>query len=470
MPEAFDAEALHARGVELHRTGQHADACRLIEQAILLDPSKVRYRNNLGVVRRAMRDYDGAAAAFEAALTIDPANSGCFANLGRTLFDRRRFEEAAAMFRKALLYDPEDNEARHDLARALLPLGDTRTALDLLRRIVAADMSRADHVNSFGVALSLDGDLNGARAAFLHALSLRPDYAEAHVNLAHLLMLEGDYERGFAEHEWRLRGADYTRAYAGPRWRGEPLAGRRILLWAEQGLGDTIQFLRYAPLVAGRGGRVILQCDASLHRLADRISGVSEVAAHVPENAYDVQSPLMSLPIVFEGTVPSDVSYLHAPPEMALSNAISGRRVGIVWAGNPRHARDRERSRALAEFAALARIQGVVLYSLQKGEAAAQCGAAGFPITDLGSGLADMNDTAAALEALDLLVTVDTSVAHLAGALGRPVWVLLPRVPDWRWGLRGETTRWYPTMRLFREDGEGWPALMARVAAALAGD
>ena len=465
MSGAGDAEALHAQGIELHRLGRHAEACGLIEQAVAIDPASIRYRNNLGVIRRALRDHAGAQAAFEAALLRAPGNAGLYANLGRTLFDQRRFDEAAGMLRKALLYDPADRDAQHDLARALLPLGELAAALDLLRRLVASDTGRTEWVNSFGVALALDGDREGARAAFEHALQLDPDYAEAHVNRAHLLLLEGDLAEGLREHEWRLQGPEYTRHYAGPRWQGEPLHGRRILLWAEQGLGDALQFLRYAPLVAGRGGRVTVQCGAALHRLAAGVSGVSAVAEHVPDDGYDVQIPLMSLPLVFDGVLEASVPYLPVPPSSPLPGT-AARRVGIVWAGNPRHSRDRERSRPLAEFSPLAAVPDLALYSLQKGSAAAQ--SATFPLIDLGPSLADMYDTAAALAALDLLIAVDTSVAHLAGALGRPVWVLLPRMPDWRWGLEADTTRWYRTMRLFREDGMGWPALFSRVAQALA--
>ncbi|MGE4219043.1 MAG: tetratricopeptide repeat protein, partial [Alphaproteobacteria bacterium] len=453
MSGSAEAEALHAQGIESHRLGRHAEACDLIERAVALDPDSIRYRNNLGVVRRALRDHDGACSAFEDALLRDPTNAGLYANLGRTLFDQRRFDEAAGMLRKALLYDPADREAQHDLARALLPLGELNAALDLLRRLVASDTGRTEWVNSFGVALVLAGDREGGRAAFEHVLALDPDYAEAHVNLAHLLLLEGDLIEGFREHEWRLRGPDYTRRYTGPRWQGEPLLGRRILLWAEQGLGDALQFLRYAPMVAARGGRVTVQCGAALHRLAAGVPGVSAVAEHVPDDGYELQIPLMSLPLVFDAAPASQVPYLPVPEAMSLPGGAARRRVGLVWAGNPRHSRDRERSRALAEFAPLAGIPGVALYSLQKGPAAAQ--KAAFPVVDLGASLSDMYDTASALAALDLLIAVDTSVAHLAGALGRPVWLLLPHMPDWRWGLGTETTPWYPTMRLFREDGSG---------------
>jgi hypothetical protein len=294
-------------------------------------------------------------------------------------------------------------------------------------------------------------------------------------------LLKGDFERGLLHHEWRWHVRDLRmggRRMEKPAWRGEPLNGARILLHAEQGSGDTLQFLRYAPLVAARGGRVTIEVAAELKRLAMSLKGVEQVIGlgeALP--AFDQHCPLLSLPLAFGttmATIPGEIPYLAAPEPLlaewrARLAASAAPRVGLIWAGRPEHRRDRDRSIALAALAPLADT-GATFYSLQKGPAAAQAKGppAGMVLHDLGAALGDFADTAAAMSALDLVITVDTSPAHLAGAIGKPVWLLLTHAPDWRWFLEREDSPWYPTARLFRQTTRGdWAPVIARVAAEL---
>ena len=291
----------------------------------------------------------------------------------------------------------------------------------------------------------------------------------------------GRFEQGWPGYEWRWKCKEFGSLppFHPPLWDGSPLDGRTILVHAEQGLGDTLQFIRYAPLVHQRGGRVILVCQPPLIGLLTRSPGVERLVAQgeaLPD--YDVHVPLMSLPGLLGTTlesVPADVPYLDAEPQLVEAwrhrlGSYPGFKVGIVWQGNPKFRLDRRRSIPLAQFAPLARVPGVHLFSLQKGPGAEQLAAVTdrFPVTDLGRRLDDFMDTAAVLKNLDLVISVDTAIAHLAGALGIPVWVALPFVPDWRWLMDREDSPWYPTMRLFRQARPGqWEDVFQRIAEAL---
>jgi hypothetical protein len=314
--------------------------------------------------------------------------------------------------------------------------------------------------------------------AFEKAITLRADYALAHWNLGLILLSLGDFQRGWAEYEWRWRRPEYARHdhFKRPRWDGTQLGRRRILLHTEQGFGDVIQFIRFVPKVVERGGKVILACHSELRRLLSKIEGVQQwidPGETLPE--FDVHCPLMSLPKVFGTTVqtvPGQAPYLAAGAELAERwrervEGLPGRKVGLAWAGRPGHGNDRNRSIRLNQLEKLGIVAGVSFVSLQKGEAARQQ-TPGLTITDWTADLNDFADTAALIANLDLVIAVDTAVAHLAGALGKPVWVLLPFVPDWRWMLDREDSPWYPTMRLFRQPAIGdWETPISRIVEAL---
>jgi hypothetical protein len=325
-----------------------------------------------------------------------------------------------------------------------------------------------------GMTLKALNRIDDAVSAFQRSIALAPEFAEAHVALAECLFLRGDAAAAWPEYEWRWRTAGLaptTRAFTAPRWTGQgDLQGKTILIHAEQGFGDTIQFVRYAPVLAARGAKVVLEAPASLCALLSRLSGVSQVLVRgEPLPAVDAYCPLMSLPPLL-GEPASHTTYLAADPARTaywrkkLDRGAS-RRVGLAWSGRATHANDANRSIPLAAFAPILKqdAQFIGLQTeLRPDDAAA---ASKVNVRNFGDALTDFAETAALITALDLVATVDTAVAHLAGALGKPVWILLPHAPDWRWGLTGATTHWYPAARLYRQPSRAdWRSVIARVA------
>jgi Flp pilus assembly protein TadD len=446
-PPQDQAEALVREALAHGAAGRGDEAERLLYRALALAPASAEIHNNLGNALRAAGKLEGAIAAYRSALALAPGLA----------------------------------EAQFNLGLALLKNGDAAGATRCFRDAIAARPGFADAYLNLGFLLEEAGDSAGAIDAYRGAVALDPGAVEPHVNLGMQLLLEGRYAEGWREYEWRLRYPEYggaDLAALGKRWDGGALEGRAVLLDAEQGYGDALQFLRYAPLVAERGGKVIVRCAPELAAVAASAPGVSAVVERgAPLAAFDAYCPLPSLPLVFGTTlesIPAQVPYLHADPAKAaqwkarLAAGGNGLRVGLVWASQSQHRTAAAKSLALAELAPLAGIPGLRLYSLQKGEAARQ--AAGMRIEDLGSELADFSDTAAVAENLDLVISVDTAVAHLAGALGRPTWTLLKRAPDWRWLLAREDSPWYPTMRLFRQKtAADWRPVVNEVSAALRG-
>lgn len=468
LPDHTDA-LFHLAGVLL-RLDRPAEALEAADRAHALDPQSAHFLNARGQILVRLKRFDEAETAFVAALARDPRDPDAYANLGALQFEAGRYEEAEFTLRKALIYHPNHRGAATNLGRSLLRLHRPEEAIALFHALIEIQQDDANAIVNLGIGATLTGDLNSAREAFERALAIAPANVEAHVNYAHILLLQGELDAGFREHEWRLRRPGYRdfSGFISPLWKGEDLAGKTILLWAEQGLGDAIQFIRYAPLVAARGARVIVECNPVLHRLVATMNGVAELVSQGEATGYDFHVPMMSVPLRFGPDAGmQDVPYLPLPPAIDLGRG-AGLRVGLVWAGNPQHARDRERSRPLVEFASLAAARpDARFYALQKGEAAQQAAPRGMSLIHMGDRLHDFADTAAVMAALDLVITIDSAPAHLAGALGIPVWVLLSRLPDWRWGLEPEeTTHWYPTMRLFRER-MGWDDVFGRVAEAL---
>jgi hypothetical protein len=347
-------------------------------------------------------------------------------------------------------------------------------ALDLRRDDVAAQVK-------LGRALQDLGRLEEAVAWYDRALALEPDYADAHVAKAINLLLRGDYASGWRSYEWRWRMEGFSslkRNFPQPQWRGEPLNGRRILLHGEQGVGDCLQFLRYVPRVQAAGGVVILEIQPRLKRICALLPGVAElIALGEPVPEVDLHCPLMSLPLAC-GTdlqsIPGEVPYLSVPREAqekarSLAWPTDRLRVGLAWAGSEKHLKDRFRSLPFAMLAPLLALEDVHFFSLQLGTAAKELLAEDARITDLAPETVDMADTAAQIAQLDLVISVDTSVAHITGALGKPVWVLLAHCADWRWLTDREDSPWYPTARLFRQRVAGdWGEVIGRVGTEVA--
>lgn len=477
-----DDAVLHLIGLTAYAAGEHARSLRLIERAIRIRES-AEYHSNRGLALQSLGRLDEAIEAFRTSIRLDPAIAESHYNLGTVLDDVGRCDEAAAAYQSALMLRPTYANAHFNLGQTLSRLGRMDEAEAAYRAAVDLMPALADARTNLGNLLMRRGLVAQAAASYQAAVDVAPDDPRAHWNLSLALLMSGDFERGWEEYDWRLRGGDPASArrdFTQPMWAGEPLQGKTILLHAEQGLGDALHFVRYAPAVAQRGARVVLEVHRPLLRLLDGLPGVARVVARgEPLPAFDVHCPLLSLPRVFGTTldsVPAAAPYVVPPAEAmqawkARLGPRKGLSVGVVWAGNPKHTNDVNRSLRLAALLPLLDVPGVQAFSLQKdlrpGDSDALA-ALGARMVDLGPLLDDFVDTAAVLANLDLLVTVDTSVAHLAGALGRPAWVLLPFVPDWRWMLDRPDTPWYPTMRLFRQPGpDDWDGAVGQLLHAL---
>ena len=513
FPDQFDA--LHLLGLARLQGGKAGEALRLITAALKIAPQSADAHANLGLALGALKRPADALASFEKALALAPDHLEAQVNRGNVLIDLGRNEEALACFDQvlareprhlpalvnrgnaltalgradeaiadydaALALDPADPRALFNRANALLRLGRTAESLAGFDRLLAFAPQHAEGAMTRGLALQTLGRHQDALASYNQAIALRKDYADAHVNAALARLTLGD-AGGFAEYEWRGKRAGIAhRSYGKPLWLGEyPLGRKTILLHAEQGLGDTIQFVRYAPLLARAGAKVVLEVQGELRSLLGAVEGVTAVVARgEPLPAFDVHCPLGSLPLAFKtgpGRVPAEIPYLRASEESVAKwrprlEALAGKRVALAWAGNPSHINDRNRSIALTRLAPLLSTPGVTFIGLQRElrDADRDVRLEGANFLQFGSELADFSDSSAIVSLCDLVVSVDTSVAHLAAAMGRPTWILVPFWPDWRWGLSGETSSWYPQARLFRQATDGdWDSVIARVKAEIA--
>jgi hypothetical protein len=425
-----------------------------------------------------------AEALYRQHLERYPRDAMAHVHHGIALRRLGRLEEAASAYGEALRLDPANAMAHNNLGNLQATAGDNAAAVVSFRAALERNPNLVEAYNNLGSALTQAVRPTEAFAAFRNAIALRADYPDPHFNLGVALLLSGQLAEGWREYEWRWRVPAFERAvrrFPQRQWSGEALSGARLLLHAEQGLGDTLQFCRYVPLIAADTA-IILEVQKPLTRLMASLPGGARIVVAgetLPE--FDVHCPLMSLPMAFGtdlATIPRGVPYLAAAPEAAAIwrrrvEALRGLRVGLAWAGDPRpdrpaaHAVDRRRSLALAALAPLATVSGVSWISLQKGAAAAQAAVppTGMMLHDWTGELRDFADTAALIEALDLVVTVDTAVVHLAGALGKPVWLLNRFDTCWRWLTSREDSPWYPTLRLYRQEAPGeWAQVIERVA------
>jgi hypothetical protein len=398
-------------------------------------------------------------------------------NLAAVFEDQGRLEEAADGLQRLLRMKPDYVQALSNLGSVLKKLGRLTEARRCLEKALELKPDFSEAHNNLGAVLEQMGCWEGAASRYQTALRWQPDLVEAHMNLSMLWLLTGEFERGWKEHEWRWKKKGTApRACGRPLWDGAPLEGRTILLQAEQGLGDTLQFIRYAAVVKQHGGRVVFECPARLAPLLRTVPGVDRlIDPGDPPPQCDVYAPLLSLPRILRTTlasIPCQVPYLAVDGGLVeawrtrIGECAGRRKIGLVWGGNPSNKNDRNRSVPLRQFAPLAIAPRLALFSLQRGPQAAELRSAppGLEIADLEESAGQVTDTAAAILCLDLVITVDTMAAHLAGALGRPVWLLLPFAPDYRWLLGREDSPWYPTMRLFRQPSPGdWLAVIRRV-------
>jgi tetratricopeptide (TPR) repeat protein len=477
------AVAHQGLGCVLLDQGRHAEAAASCEQALRHRADFAEAYNTLGLALAWQGKTDAALVSYQRAVGLRPDYAEALMNLGHALGELGRLDEAVETLQKALGLCPGAAGALSNLGTVYLYQGKLERALACCREAVQLHPDNCSAHTSLGLVLSELGEQDEALASHEQALRLRPEDPHAHRNRSLVRLLQGDLERGWAEYEWRWRCGDLQLGYDPQRqWDGSPLEGRTLLLHAEQGLGDTLHFIRYAPLLAKRGARVLVVCQARLVRLLAGCPGIDQVLAHGdPLPPFDVYAPLLSVPRLCGTTwasIPADVPYLWADPGLVEQwrqelAARPGFKIGINWQGNPKFRLDKLRSIPLKAFAPLAEVPGVQLVSLQHG-AAAELGvvASQWPVTDLGGHLDETTgafmDTAAVMKNLDLVVTPDTVLGHLAGALGVPVWAALAKVPDWRWMLEREDTPWYPTMRLFRQEQRGeWESVFRRMAQAV---
>jgi len=472
--------ALLNRAQVLQQLGRTREALASFDLALALAPGSADAYNLRGNAHYTLKSFAAALADYDRAAALKPDAAPLHNNRGNALRELSRHEEALAAFGRAIALKPDYAEAHNNRGNALLGLNLVAEALADYDRALALKPDFADALVNRGNALHYLGRGREAIASFDAAIALSPQLAEAHWNKALTLLALGDFARGFAEYEWRWRRDSElkSRSFAQPQWQGEDIAGKTVLLHAEQGFGDTIQMIRYLPLVAARGARVVLEIPDDLRPLI----GGTGVAATVRRGdalpPFDLHCPLMSLPLAFGttlDTIPASVPYLSAPAERiaawrARLADLTPPRVGLVWSGKPTHKNDHNRSIALTQLAPLLQTAGVTFVSLQtEYRDADRTALATAPLVRLDDALADFADTAAAIAALDLVIAVDTAVAHLAGAMGIPLWLLLPAIGDWRW-LEGRTNSpWYPSARLFRQPQIGdWPGALANVARELA--
>jgi Flp pilus assembly protein TadD len=450
-----------------YRAGQLEAAERYIRRALGGFSGNPAFHNNLNLICRQQGRLDEAVACCQRALELDPNSPELHNNLGIALKERGDLEPAAASFERALDQKPAYADAHYNLANTLVKLHRLDQADREYRRAIRLAPLDCEAHNNLGTLLQLQGRLDEAMACYNAALNRPGESAEAHRNRALLRLLLGNFAEGWPEYEWRWRmpGVKLPSARQS-RWEGQPLADKTVLLLAEQGIGDTIQFIRYAALVKGVGARVVVDCPPMLHALFRHTPGIDRLVAGDtgPETA-DYQVPLLSLPGAFGtrlDTIPAAIPYVFAEPERIAhwQRKLADRpgfKVGIAWQGNPDFTTDYYRSMPLTAFAPLAVCPNIKLFSLQKGHGREQLAAVAdrFEIVDLGSALDDEGhafvDTAAVMMNLDLVITSDTATAHLAGALGVNVWVALHRTPNWRWLVARSDSPWYPTARLFRQ-------------------
>jgi tetratricopeptide (TPR) repeat protein len=497
-----DATLHYALGAALAAGGRRREAKAAYREALRLRPVFPEVLLNLGNVHYDEGAFAAAAVCCRKAVAQRPAYAKAWCNLGNALQMLGGLREATGCYDRTLAMDPTIVAAQHNLGNAWMARRDFARAEESFRRALSMDEQRAEHHNSLGNALFQQRRDAEAEACYRRALERAPGYAAAHTNLANALMRrgnhdemirhyeraleldpksagghynlalahlrEGRYDEGWQHHEsrWDFRELKLRRRrFAQPQWKGETLRGETILLHAEQGLGDTLQFVRYALLVAERGGNVVLEVQPRLQRLLRDLPGVNRVIARgetLPDFAW--HCPLMSLPLAFATTVdtiPRQIPYVRPDAKEVAAERRrwphNGLRVGICWAGNPQYRSDEQRSMPLRTLLPLVDVPGIAWFSLQMGPACGQMPGLRekFPLVDASSGARDFTETAALVATLALVISVDTSVAHLAGAMGRPVWVVLPHSSDWRWMEEREDSPWYPTARLFRQRTSG---------------
>ncbi|MDR4499745.1 MAG: tetratricopeptide repeat protein [Candidatus Scalindua sp.] len=453
-------------GSALQETGAFEEAVQRYQMARQISPDSEVIHNNLGTALKKLGKFSEAEESYRKAIALKPDYAEAYNNLGTVFLEQRKLQEAVSSYNLALELKPDFAMAYSNLGMVLRELGKFDDAIDSCKKALGIDPDCPESYNNLGASLQAANRLEEAIACYKQATSLNPDYALAHMNMSLALLLAGNFDDGWQEYEWRLRIRNHIPATLKKHmWDGSSLNGKSILIHTEQGFGDTIQFARYLPMVQVLGGKVILECQNELICLLRDFSGIDEFLEYTPTCKpaipFDVHLSLLSLPRIFGttlDTVPADIPYIKVDSQLVKkwSKRVGNNdnfKIGIVWAGSSKNINNMNRSCSLADFAILAEIPGITFYTLQKGPASGEAANSpeGMEIINLEKELEDFADTAAVIANLDLVISVDTAVVHLAGAMGKPVWNLLTFAPSWRWLQKRDDSPWYPTMRLFRQ-------------------
>ncbi len=472
------AEALHAAASH-YQSGNASEAQRLCREILSVEPRNAKAHYYLGLALRSLGQSDEAVACYRQALAIQGDYADAHFSLGVALQHQGDWAAAADSYRDAIRARPDFFEAYNNLGTLHRLQNQLEQAVECYSRALEFRPDFAEALNNLGNVFKAQGRFTEAWVCYDQAQRMQPENAKAHYNRGLMLLSVGRMAEGWPEYEWRWNCSDFPqRAFTQPRWNGEPLEGRVLLVHAEQGLGDVLQFIRYVPLLARCGGRVVVEIPAALHPLLHE-SGIQDLIARgAALPAFDLHAPLLSLPGILGRhleDIPDRVPYLTARPSLienwrGVVRGTPGLKVGIAWQGSATYGGDRFRSIPLTQFKPLAQAS-VELISLQKGPGSEQLAAiaGSFSVRDFGDDLDTAHgpfmDTAAIIGNLDLVVTSDTAVAHLAGALAVPTWVALPLAADWRWMRDRDDTPWYPHMRLFRQSHfDDWPPVFHRMA------
>jgi tetratricopeptide (TPR) repeat protein len=459
------ADAYYNLGNVLKAQLKPDEAVDSFKKAVKLKPDYAMAHCNLGSALQELGKIDEAIASYKIATTLKPDYAMAYCNLGTAFQELGKIDEAITIYKKALSFKPDFVMAYCNLGSAFQEKGLLNEAKTCNKKAIALNPDYAMAYSNLGSIMQEFGNIDKAIENYDQAIALNPDEPTAHKNKSIALLLKENFAEGWPEYEWRLQTRAHSlRHFMKPKWDGSLLNGKTILVHAEQGFGDTIQFVRYLPMVKAQGGHVILECQNNLFRLLENCAGIDRIIERssndIPEVQFDYHIPLLSLPGLFGTTldsIPSDVPYVTVDSSLVEKwhirlNHDSNYKVGIVWAGNPSFKNYHNRSCSLSDFATLSEITGLSCYSLQKGRASAEIDITPeIIITDLKNELNDFADTAAVMSNLDLIISTDTAVVHLAGAMGKPVWTLLHSAPDWRWWLNRTDSPWYPDMRLFRQ-------------------
>ncbi|MEN6565542.1 MAG: tetratricopeptide repeat protein [Veillonellales bacterium] len=471
-------DALCNLGALLISTHRLEAAKNCLESVIRMRPGFSEAYSNLGLIQMHEGLLAEAELSFHRAIELNPKIPDAYNNLGIVLKGMHRLEEAARYTYRAIKLNPKFAEAYNSLGTVLTDINCYEAAEACFYRAIRIQSDYLEPYHNLGVLFTTINRLSQAEAYFCRALNLNPNYVETEFSLATLYLLQAQYEKGWKKYD-KSRMIKYSQAQPdAPRWRGENLTGKRILLYYEQGFGDTLFFVRYAPLVAKLAGKTVLWVQEPLQRLLESSFPSLEVhgTTDIPPGEFDFCCPLPSLPMVFNTSakdIPRTIPYIKVCSELAakwgkVAEQLNRKRVGVAWAGNPSHHNDRNRSIPIDLFADLFADDEVIWVSLQVGAKARELVKVPCKVFSRPEEMEDFAETAGLITHLDLVITVDSAVAHLAGAMGKKTWLLLPFAPDWRWQMDREDSPWYPTMRLFRQcKADDWPDVINRVRGAL---